>query len=266
MLADLGSQVAQFIQRRHAEMVVHAREQEFSLARTIQQGLLPKAPPALPGFAIAGAMYPAQETGGDYFDFLPMSDGDWGIALGDASGHGIGAALLIADTRAYLRALTLTYREPGEVLDSVNQRLVEDITTGHFVTLFLARLSPLSRSLAYSSAGHLPGYVLDGRGAVKLVLQSTGLPLGVDPTGAFPTGPVVHLEPGDLLFLLSDGIIEARSGDGPEFGMGRALKVGQAHRHEPPADIVAALVQEVRVWSENARADDMTAIVLKTGG
>jgi PAS domain S-box-containing protein len=266
MVTDLGSQIAQFIERRHAERVVHARAREFSLARTIQQGRLPKAAPVLPGFEIAGVSYPTQETGGDYFDFIPLSDGHWGIAIGDASGHGIGAALVMAETRAYLRAFALTHTGPGQVLDSVNQRLVEDITAGHFVTLFLARLSPLTRSLVYSSAGHQPGYVLDGRGEVKVVLQSTGLPLGVDRTGDFPTGPAVHLEPGDLVFLLSDGIVEASSGDGRMFGIGRTLKVVQARRHEPPADIVAALMHEVRAWSQGAPADDMTALILKTGG
>src|SRR5262249_58003575 len=116
-----------------------------------------------------------------------------------------------------LGELALSRTDPGRVVGRGNQRLVEAITTDHFVSLFLARLSPLTRTLVYSSAGHLPGYVLDGRGEVKLVLQSTGLPLGVDLTGAFPTGPEVHLEPGDLVFLLSDGIVEARAGNGRPF-------------------------------------------------
>ena len=266
LLTGLGSQIAQFIERRQAEVLLHARAREFSLAQAIQQGLLPKAPPALPGLEIAGASYPTQETGGDYFDFIPMPDGHWGIALGDASGHGIAAALLIAETRAYLRALVLTHADPGQVLGRVNQHLVEDISTDHFVTLFLARLNPLTRSLVYSSAGHLPGYLLDGRGEVRLKFPSTGLPLGLYPAGAFPIGPGVCLEPGDLLLLLSDGIIEATSGAGPQFGIGRALEVVRAHRHEPAGQIVAALVQEVRRWSQSPPADDMTVIVMKTTG
>jgi serine phosphatase RsbU (regulator of sigma subunit) len=265
MVTNLGSQIAQFIERREAERVVHARAEEFSLARTIQQGLLPKAPPVLPGLEIAGASHPTQETGGDYFDFIPLSDGEWGIAIGDASGHGIGAALLVAETRAYLRAFALTDTDPGQILDSVNQRLVEDITADHFVTLLLARLHPRTRSLVYSNAGHLPAYVLNGRGEVKLVLPSTGLPLGVGPTGAFPNGPAIRLEPGDLVFLLSDGIVEAGAGDGPLFGIGRTLEVVRAHRHEPPGEIIAALMHQVREWSQSAQPDDMTAIVLKTG-
>jgi sigma-B regulation protein RsbU (phosphoserine phosphatase) len=220
--------MAQFIERLRAERVVHARDSEFSLARAIQQGLLPKTPPVLPGLEIAAASHPTQETGGDYFDFIPMSDGDWGIVIGDASGHGIGAALLVAETRAYLRALTFTNTDPGQVLDNVNQRLFEDIGAEHFVTLFLGRLHPLRRSLVYSNAGHLPAYVLDGHGAVKLVLSSTGFPLGAVPDSPFPNRPEVRLEPGDLLLLLSDGIVEARMRDGPLFGIGRTLEVVQA--------------------------------------
>jgi PAS domain S-box-containing protein len=266
LLSGLGSQIAQFIERRHAEMVVHARAKEFSLARTIQQALLPKAPPVLPGLEIAGTSHPAQETGGDYFDFIPMSDGHYGIVIGDASGHGIGAALVVAETCAYLRAFALTSADPGEVLGNVNLRLIEDITAGYFVTLFLGRLHPLTRSLVYSNAGHLPAYVLDRCSQVKLVLQSTGLPLGVGPAGAFPNSPAVRLEPGDLLLLLSDGIVEARAGNGALFGIERTLEAVRAHRHEPPGEILAALLHQVREWSGSAQADDMTAIVIKVGG
>src|SRR5262249_22277366 len=196
-----------------------------------------KAPPTLAGFAIAGATHPTQETGGDYFDFIPMSDGHWGIALGDASGHGVGAALLIAVTRAYLRALTLTLTDPGEILRDANERLAEDISADHFVTLFLARLDPRTHSLVYSNAGHCRGYVFDARGEVKLVLQSTSHPLGLDTGGNFSNGPTLMLDSGDLVFLLSDGIVEASSGAGSLFGIGRALEVVRAHRHEAPGEI-----------------------------
>jgi PAS domain S-box-containing protein len=266
MVTDLGSQIAQFIERREAERVVHARAEEFSLARTIQQGLLPKAPPVLPGLEIAGASHPTQETGGDYFDFIPMPDGQWGIAIGDASGHGIAAALLIAETRAYLRALALTQTDPGSILRLVNGRLAEDISTDHFVTLFLAQLDPRTGSLVYSNAGHWPGYVLDAQGNVKLVLKSTSLPLGLYPGGDFSNGPPVTLDPGDLVFLFSDGIIEAPSGAGQLFGMGPALEVVCAHRHEPPGEIIAALLHQVREWSQGVQVDDMTAIVIKVRG
>jgi serine phosphatase RsbU (regulator of sigma subunit) len=265
MMASIGLQVGQFIERRRAEQVLHTREREFQLAREIQLGLLPKAPPTLAGFAIAGATYPTQETGGDYYDFIPLPDGSWGIALGDASGHGIGAALLIAVTRAYVRALALNLIDPGEILRGTSGRLAGDISDDHFVTLFLARLDPRTRSLVYSNAGHWPGYVFDARGEVKLVLQSTSYPLGLDPGGNFSNGPLLMLDSGDLVFLLSDGIVEASSGAGSPFGIGRALEVVRSHRHEAPGEIIAALVHQVREWSGSAQVDDMTAIVIKVG-
>jgi sigma-B regulation protein RsbU (phosphoserine phosphatase) len=263
MSASIGIQVGQFIERRQAEMVLRAREGEFQLARAIQQGLLPEAPPALAGFSIAGATRASQETGGDYYDFLPMSDGHWGIAVGDASGHGIGAALLISETRAYLRALALTHTDPGTMLRLLHHRFAEDIRTDHFVTLFFARLCPPKRSLVYGNAGHWPGYVLDAQGNVKFVLKSTSLPLGVDPSGDICNAPEITLDPGDLVFLLSDGIVEATSGIGSLFGIRRALEVIRTHRDHPPGEIIAALLHQVREWSQNVLVDDMTVILIK---
>ena len=264
LLDSVGSQIAQFIKRRQTEILLYAREREFSLARTIQQGLFPKAPPWLAGFEIAGASYPTQETGGDYFDFIPMSDGNWGLALGDASGHGIGAALLIAETRAYLRALALTHADPCQVLDSVNKRLCEDISTGHFVTLFLARLKLSTRRLTYSSAGHLPGYVFDRQGEVKLALPSTGLPLGLYSTTAYVKGLSIRLDPGDVFVVFSDGVIEQSTSNGPMFGKARALNAIRAHLEEPASQIVEALMNEVRACSQSPLTDDVSVIVLKT--
>jgi PAS domain S-box-containing protein len=265
-MASIGIQVGQFIERRQAELAWLERAREFRLAREIQQGLFPKAPPTLAGFAIAGASQPTQETGGDYFDFIPMADGHWGVAVGDASGHGIGAALVMAETRAYLRALAVTHTDPSELLRAVNERLVEDIGAGRFVTLFLARLDPRTRCLVYSNAGHWPGYVFDARGEVKLVLQSTSLPLGLDLDADISDRPAIMLDSGDLVFLLSDGIVEAISGAGSHFGIGRALEVVRAHRHEAPGEIIAALFHEVREWFQSAQGDDLTAIVIKVGG
>jgi PAS domain S-box-containing protein len=249
-----------------AERIVQSRDSEFRLARAIQQGLLPKAPPILPDLEIAAASHPTQETGGDYFDFIPMSDGHWGIVIGDASGHGIGAALLIAETRAYLRALALTDMDPGQILDNVNQRLFEDVAAEHFVTLFFGRFDPLTRSLVYSNAGHLSAYILGRQGAVRAILESTGLPLGTVAAGFFVDSPCANLEPGDLLLLLTDGVTEARTAGCSLFGVERTLKVVRDHRHEPAREIVAAVLRQARKWSGAIQADDMTAIVIKVGG
>ncbi len=262
MMASIGSQVAQFAERRQAEKALHERERELSLARAIQQRRLPRAAPALAGFDIGCASRPAQETGGDYLDFIPLPGGSLGVAVGDASGHGIGAALLMAEARAYLRALERSETGVGEVLAAVNRHLAEDVGDD-FVTLLLARLDPRTRSLAYSSAGHWPGYVLDGRGEVRTTLPSTGLPLGLDPTATFPDGVALTLEPGDLVLLLTDGIFEAFAPGGPPFGMERTLRSVRAHRGAPSGEIVAALFDEVRAFSRDLQSDDMTAVVIQ---
>jgi PAS domain S-box-containing protein len=263
MMTCIGRQVSQFIERRQAERALHAREGEFALARKIQQSRLPGAPPVLAGFEIGGAVYPAQETGGDYLDFIPMPGGCLGVAIGDACGHGISAALLMAETRAYLRAHARTDVDPGRSLRLVNRHLAEEKGDDHFVTLLLARLDPGTRSLTYSSAGHDPGYLLDTRGEVKGVLRSTGIPLGIDPAADFPNAPVLTLEPGELVFLFTDGVVEALSADRRPFGAERAVDLVRARRHEAPGDIVAAVVREVRTFSPAEPADDITALVIK---
>lgn len=136
MMVSIGSQISQFIERRRAERIVRDRESEFAIARRIQQGLLPKSMPAVPGFAFGGASEFAQETGGDYYDVLLFQDSSVGIAIGDASGHGIGAAPVMEETRASIRALALTRADPGTILTLTNRCLNDDLPEGQFVTLF----------------------------------------------------------------------------------------------------------------------------------
>ncbi len=263
MMASIGSHVSQVIERRQAEKALHERLREFDLARRIQQGLLPKAAPALAGLAVGGASCPAQETGGDFFDYLTLADGSLGLAVGDVSGHGIGAALLMAETCAYLRALALTHADVADILGLANRRLVADVGPSTFVAVILARLAPGGRSLVYSNAGHWPGYVLDGRGDVKAVLSATGTPLGLEAGGAFPGAAPIELAPGDLVFLPTDGVIESFAADGTRFGAARALDVVRAHRDRPPPEIVEALVRAVGTYSGGVQVDDVTAVVLK---
>jgi serine phosphatase RsbU (regulator of sigma subunit) len=263
-LDSIGRQVGHFLERRRAEAAVQERVQELRVARKIQQGLLPRAAPVLAGFDIAGASHPAHETGGDYFDFFPLAGGGLGIAVGDASGHGVGAALLIAATRAYLRALALTHADVSSVLGLTNRRLAEDVADFYFVTLFLARLDPGRRVLVYSSAGHPTGYVLDSAGAVKASLTSTGRPLGIEADGTFPEAAAPPLEAGEVVLLLTDGILEARSPQGAFFGSARALEVAAANRARPADAIVAALQQAVCDFAGGlVMDDDRTAVVIK---
>ena len=272
VMATIGGAIGQFLEGCRAKQKIHDDQTEFALARQIQQGLLPKTMPVLPGFAFGGASQFCHATGGDYYDFLPMSDSSLGIVIGDVSGHGIAAALVMADIRALLHALVPTHADPTDpssIVALTNRFLTEDLPSGHFVTLFLARLDPDTRSLVYCSAGHPSGYVLDQHGVVRSVLQSTDIPLGLElPLLAteFPNAPSVTLLPGDFLCLFTDGVMEALSAEDVPFGIERALNVVREHRHERPDEIVQALFRAVADFSGNqAPLDDITTVIIKVG-
>lgn len=242
-----------------------AREIEMGYAARVQRGLYPQAPPAIPGFDIAAAVWPAEMTGGDYFDYLQMPGNALGIAIGDVCGHGLASALIMAVTRAYLRPLAALHDDPGTILTRLNPFLYGDLQHDRqFVTLFLALLDPAARALVYASAGHPPAFVLDATGAVKATLHSTGRPLGLFDGICYPTSGRLMLEPGDLLALLTDGVTEAEAPDGRIFGAEGALQVVAAHRAEPASCIVEHLRDAVRDFSgEAVQPDDVTIVICK---
>jgi serine phosphatase RsbU (regulator of sigma subunit) len=265
MMTSISSHISQFIERMSAEQALFRKEAELGIAQGIQQGLVAKVPPALAGFDIAGLSHCADQTGGDYFDFFPLLGSCQGIVIADASGHGLGPALVIMQTRASLRAFALTHEDIGRIAALVNRRLAEDVGDAYFVTLFLARLDPRTRSLLYTSAGHMPGFLLDRSGGVKAVLSSTDFPLGIAPEADFPTAPEVTLEPGDLLLLLTDGVVEARAPDGTAFGLERAIDIVRVYRRDTAAQIVSNLYHAVRAFAHNQpQVDDITAVVIKS--
>lgn len=250
--------------RKRAEREIRESQEQFRVAREIQQRLFPKAPPAIPGFDIAGATFPAEATGGDYFDYLPMLNDRWGIIVADVTGHGVGPALLMAETRAYLRVLTGRREDVGEILTRANSVLAEDVGSERYVTLFLARLDPCERALVYASAGHPPAYIFDASGNVKHTLKRTGIPLGPQPDTKYIPSPDIKLESGDLLLALTDGIEEAAAADDSMFGMQRIFDVVRAHQSRPAQQIVHALYTASREFSKGVpQTDDVTAIVIK---
>jgi serine phosphatase RsbU (regulator of sigma subunit)/integral membrane sensor domain MASE1 len=264
MMTCITHQISQFLERDLAEKTVRSRERELALARELQQCLLPKSVPAAPGFAFAGGSRFCQETGGDFYDFFPLAHSALGIAIGDASGHGIGAALVMAELRAALHALALTHGEPHTIMTVINRFLAEDLPPDRFVTLLLARLESGPPSLVYCNAGHGGCYVMDERGDVRSMLDSTSIPLGIDLDAEFPDAPRIMLSPGDLLCLLTDGVLEAYSPAGLPFGSDRAMSAVRAHRYERPEEIVQSLLNAVAEFSDcNAQLDDITAVIIK---
>lgn len=257
---EIMANVAEAERRREAERV----QSELDVAREIQQHLFPRSAPQRPGFDIAGASVPANDAGGDYFDFIAVSEQELDLVVGDVSGHGVGAALLMAATRAYLRTITSLGCQPSQVLFGVNAALAADITGGKFVTLILLRLDTEAHSFRYCSAGHNSGFVLDAAGILKSELASTGLPLGILDDAEFDSSPAYPLAAGDIILLYTDGIVEAASPDDEEFGVQRMLDVVRRHQQQSSAEIIAAVQSAVAEFTLSSDLyDDITAIVIK---
>ena len=251
-------------ERKRAEKELRNNQEQFRVAGEIQQRLFPKTAPDLPGYDLGGASYPAEATGGDYYDYLPMVGQALGIGVGDVTGHGIGPALLMAETRAYLRVLARNRENLSDILTRANRILAEDVGSDRYVTLLLARLNPQTRTLVYASAGHPAGYIFNAAGEVKTQLKRTGIPLGIQPEARYSVGPEITLVPGDLALFLTDGIEEAMSPNNEFFGVERILEVVRAHRERPAREIVAALYQAGRQFTQGAPLlDDFTAVILK---
>ncbi len=241
------------------------QEQEFQLliARELQQRYY-RVKASVPGCDIAGATYSAVETNGDYFDFIPMSDGSMAMVIGDVSGHGISAALIMTQTRAYLRAFATMSSDPGVLLTQLNQQLASDLDKERYVTLFLARIDPARGCLVYASAGHLPGCLLDGTGNVRMMLESNGIPLGIIRNYQYTSSQEIPLSDGEVAFFMTDGITEAQAMDESEFGELRVVEIIRTHRHLNAQQIMEHLQREVnRFIHPHPQQDDRTAIICK---
>jgi sigma-B regulation protein RsbU (phosphoserine phosphatase) len=237
----------------------HERERmshEALEARAIQQALLPKSSPYIPGFAVSGLSISAGAVGGDWYDFISFDDGCWGLVLADVSGKGTAAALLMSATRGMLRSLAQTCSGPGEVLTRLNRLLVEDFPSGKFVTMLLAVLNPSTRELTFSSAGHLRPLLVDEHGA-RFLESERGMPLGLR-VGEFSESRV-KLSEGARLVFYSDGITEATGLSDEEYGAERM----RDHVLQPEA-CAESILADVRAFANGEGLhDDATVIFLR---
>jgi phosphoserine phosphatase RsbU/P len=237
--------------REREQMSNEARE-----ARAIQQALLPKCSPLIPGFAVSGMSIPAGALGGDWYDFIPLERNRWGLVLADVSGKGMAAALLMSSSRAMLRSLAEAGSAPGEVLGKLNRLLVKDLPAGRFVTMVYAVLDPDKRTLRFANAGHLPPLLVTNR-LHRFLDTDLGLPLGVG--GSDFSEVEVEIPHGSRLVFYSDGITEALNGGDEEYGRERL----EAHLARPDASL-ESLLEDVRFFAAGrALADDASAIFLK---
>jgi phosphoserine phosphatase RsbU/P len=238
-------------QRERERMSRDARE-----ARLMQEALLPRSSPYIPGFQVSGLSVPAGFVGGDWYDFIPFDDGRVGLVLADVAGKGTAAALLMSATRGMLRSLAGARCSPGEVLTKLNRLLVEDFPPERFVTMIYGVLDPAGRTLTFSSAGHPPPLLAWG-GEARFLPSEKGLPLGLA-AGSFSESQV-QIPAGSRLLFYSDGITEAVNCAEEEFGAGRLQ--GLMVR---PRTSTEAILEEVGRFADGAGLHDDATVILVT--
>ncbi len=259
LMQGLCSHIAVAVQnarRFHAEQ--QQREQmtrEAEEARTIQQALLPRSSPLIPGFCVTGLSLPAGAVGGEWYDFIPLSGGRWGLVLADVSGKGTAAALLMSATRGMLRSLASMASGPAAVLTRLNNMLIEDFPCGRFVTMAYAELDPAKRTLRLASAGHLPPLLIEATGH-RWIETEQGLPLGV--AASKYSEAEITLKDGSRVALYSDGITEAAEDGGDEYGSERLL----AQLQSPNASLETLLADVKKFVNGSGLRDDATVILI----
>ena len=250
--------------RKKAERELREHEEQFRVARDIQQWMFPKESPTIPGFDIAGVSFPAAAAGGDYFDYVSLLEDRFGLVVADVTGHGIGPALLMAEARAYLRILAKRRENVGEILTRANQVLSDDLSMERYITMILVALNPESRELSWSNAGHPAGLIVGVDGSCRCKLKRTGAPLGIRENTEYESRNGVVLQTGDILILLTDGFEEALSDDDEFFGVDRICAHVHEHRQDSSADILASLRAAVKEFvGAEEQDDDLTGIIVK---
>lgn len=267
LLNNLATQVAPAL--RVAQMVYEQQEQvrererieqELRTAQAIQHAFLPKDVPALPGWQLMPYYQPAREVGGDFYDLFVFADGRLGLVIGDVSGKGVPAALVMATVHTMLRTAVQGVVSPGEVLRRVNDLLAAEIPAGMFVTCFYALLDPGSGRLRYANAGHEPPYRQHGRNVTEL--WATGMPLGLM-AGSCYEEQEATLAPGESLLFYSDGLVEAHNPSRELFGFPRLQALLGEHPDAP--SLIAFLLGELRHFTGEGweQEDDVTLLLLQ---
>jgi len=246
--------------KRELEAVQH----DLQVARSIQQSLLPQKSPQIAGFEIAGWNQPADETGGDYFDWMSLPDGKVIVSLADVTGHGIGPALLAAVCRAYARASFTVTRTLMAAFEHINEALGSDLSTGRFVTFVAAICCPGCRDVELLSAGHGPLFIYSSSTDRFTEMNAHALPFGILPSFQSDSPTRLQLDFGDLVLLATDGFFEWENEAGEAFGVQRMEEVIRGCRNSSPKNIIANLYETVLKFANGTQQqDDLTAVIIK---
>jgi len=263
----LRNHVETFLQfLKKAEMDSVFFHHDLEIARDVQKAFIPQEVPSIPGLSCKTFYKPAHSIGGDYYDFFPLSGGTWGIAIGDVSGKGIGAALIMASLQASVRAQALQpHSDPAALINHVNRLVHESSPVQFYASLFYAEYDPAARTLTYVNAGLNPPFVVrcqDGRSRV-FRLQPGGAPVGMFEDSGY-NSKLFRLEDGDILVACTDGIIEAESRNGELWGQQRLENLFSSCGRQMPQQVLDRILNEVSAFTDGApQKDDITLLVMQ---
>jgi phosphoserine phosphatase len=259
--AGIALQRARLIQDKLEKSKI---ECELAIAGQIQRHLLPAEPKTIPGYQVKVCFRPSERVGGDCYDFMQLDDGSWTFLVGDATGHGIGPALISAETRALIRGVMSVNPGLKKVINTVNDLLVAGLPEDKFITTFFGRLNPSTHRMEYASAGQSPVLLHRGQTNDVIRLETTGIPLGMLPGDEHQGSDLLDFSPGDTLVILTDGIPEYRNSKGEAFGVKRIEGCLRRCAKQSLEIMFNALISELRTFAgETPQQDDITVLMIK---
>ncbi len=264
----LAQEVARLTTAIGRELAQRERlNRELEIAREVQEHLFPQRLPVVPGLEYLGHCRPAREVGGDYYDFLDLPGGRFGIAIGDVSGKGVGAALMMASLEASLRALSPVIDDPADLMERVSNLVYHASSANRYATLFYGQYDPRSRCLSYVNAGHNPPVVLrDCEGTLQVFRLETGGPVIGLMRHSYERGAFSH-QSGDLLVLFTDGVSESMNAQFEEWGEERMIELAKACYELPASEGLRRILSAAQTFAGGAsQHDDMTLVVLRVCG
>ena len=238
-------------------------EYEMETARGIQQSFLPESPPQIEGFELSALNLPARQVGGDFYDFIPVSEGKWGIIIADVSGKGVPAALFMALSRTLVRVNVADNPTASQAMQKANHMISQETKMGMFVTLFYAVLTPEKKLLHYINAGHNPPFVVKEGSRDVILLRASGIAMGVI-DDVLLEEKVIELGSNDIVVFYTDGITEAINRKSEQFGEKRLIETINRYAALPPKDLISRVKDEVFAFAQDQpQFDDFTLVILK---
>ena len=265
---EIRSHMEAALREAETRRQVERMEQDLSVARTIQRSLLPRSAPTIAGYDIAGWNRPADQTGGDYYDWQKLPDGNWMVTLADVSGHGIGPALVTAACRAYVRASGAQHIDLSSLTARINRLLADDLPSGRFVTMVSVLIDASGGPLALLSAGHGPIVLYVGQtGAVEDIMPQD-MPLAIVADMTFGPAHPIEMKPGDVLALVTDGFTEwarpSTDGQREQFGMDRLRDSLRRHANLTASAMIEAITRDVSAFAGvTPQQDDLTMVIIR---